>query len=417
MGQSGLLSVLHQRGFVHQCSDEKGLEALLNAKTNLSVYSGFDCTAPTLHVGNLVQLMILRIVQQLGYKPIVLIGGATTKIGDPSGKEETRQLRDDTEINHNKEGIKKTIAQFIRFDNSATGAVLVDNYDWFKNINYIQFLRDIGRHFSVNRMLSFESVKTRLEREQNLSFLEFNYMLFQAYDYVELYKQYGCRLQVGGSDQWGNIVNGIELARRLAMKEELFGLTTPLVTTASGAKMGKTAKGAVWLNADLVSPYDYWQFWRNTEDKDVGRFLRLFTQLPLEQIKHLEALSGAEINEAKIALANAATEICHGKAAAESAYKTACDTFVSGGHGEGLPILELDKKTLEQGMALYKLLAQLGLVASGGEAKRLIVGGGAKVNDKKYMDPEMLITTTFLNEEGIIKLSAGKKKHGLLRMK
>ena len=416
MKKLGLLDILHKRGFFYQCTNEKGLSDLLSSDRNHPVYSGFDCTAATLHVGNLVQLMMMRWVQHCGYKPIILLGGATTKIGDPSGRDETRTLRSDVDIEHNRSGIQKVIHQFVRCDGSADGAVIVDNYAWFKDIGYIDFLREVGRHFSVNRMLTFESVKTRLDREQNLSFLEFNYLLLQAYDFVELHSGYGCRVQFGGSDQWGNIVSGVELGRRLGIEDELFGMTTPLITTASGAKMGKTAKGAVWLTAEDLSPYDYWQFWRNTEDKDVGRFLRLFTELPLSDIEALESLEGNRINEAKVVLANEATAICHGKAVAEAACNTAQQTFAKGGYGEALPVLELDRAALEQGIPAYKLYVKLGIAESGGAARRLIAGGGAKIQDVKCTDAEMLITLDDLNEEGVIKLSAGKKKHGIVKV-
>lgn len=411
------VEMLHQRGFFYQCTNEKGLSELLSQPTQHPIYSGFDCTASTLHVGNLVQLMILRWVQHYGYKPIILLGGATTKIGDPSGKDETRILQTEATIDQNRKGIEAVIRQFIRCDGSAEGGVIVDNNEWFEGVKYIDFLREVGRHFSVNRMLTFDSVKARLDREQNLSFLEFNYLLFQAYDFTELYRRYGCRIQCGGSDQWGNIVSGVELARRQAITQELFGITTPLITTASGAKMGKTAKGAVWLTADQLSAYDYWQFWRNTEDKDVTRFLKLFTELPLPEIEKLALLEGTEINEAKIILANEATAICHGREAAHAAYETAKQTFTQGGYGEDLPVLELGASALSEGIVLYKLYMQMGLAESGGAARRLIAGGGAKVNDEKCMDADMIVTSKHLDDKGMIKLSAGKKKHGIVKVK
>lgn len=426
MVQSKFLQTFKARGFLHQCTDEAGLDAVFSAAEKagkaLPVYIGFDCTAPSLHVGSLLQIMILRLVQQSGHKPIVLLGGGTTKVGDPSGKDETRKIQTDADIANNMAGIRKVFEPYIRFGNGASDAVMVNNDEWLSGLGYIAFLRDIGAHFSVNKMLSFDSVKLRLEREQNLSFLEFNYMLLQAYDFTELFTRYGCRLQIGGSDQWGNIVNGIDLQRRLHPGEgehsakALFGLTTPLITTASGAKMGKTAQGAVWLTADMVSPYDYWQFWRNTEDKDVGRFLRLFTELSLEEIARLETLEGAKINDAKIVLANEATALCHGKQAAADAAETARKTFEQGGFGDALPVVEVPSDELGAGIPAFKLFQLSGLAESGNAAKRLIEGGGGRINDVKVDDALQLVSMIHLNGDGVIKLSSGKKKHALVKV-
>jgi len=474
MAKSEFLKIFNERGFFHQCTDEEGLDKLLSTKGQ-RVYIGFDCTATSLHVGSLIQIMILRWLQKCGHKPIVLLGGGTTKVGDPSGKDETRKLQTSDSIRKNMDGIRSIIGKFIKFGEGETDAVLVNNDDWLGSLKYIDFLRDIGSHFSVNRMLSFESVKMRLDREQNLSFLEFNYMILQAYDFVELYNKYGCRVQIGGSDQWGNIINGIDLHLRLQTKNkceevldidisnglkdyldmardqypefckgknislwtpleaikpetkklkvryeyhpdsDLYGLTTPLITTASGAKMGKTAQGAVWLTEDMVSPYDYWQFWRNTEDKDVGRFLRLFTELDIAEIERLEKLEGAEINQAKIILANEATKICHGEQAAKDSEETARKTFEQGGIGDFLPVVEIAKAELEIGIPAFKMLMQAGLADSGKAAKRLIQGGGAKINDNKIEDEMINIGLDFINSDGVIKLSSGKKKHALVK--
>lgn len=415
MAQNDFISIFKERDFFHQCTDEDGLKALLKENKS-AIYIGFDCTAPSLHVGSLVQIMILRWLQKCGHKPIVLLGGGTTKVGDPSGRDETRKILDEKGIAENMAGIKSLLEQFITFGNAQSDAILVNNDDWLSGLQYIEFLRDIGKHFSVNKMLTFDSVKLRLEREQNLSFLEFNYMVLQAYDFVELYNKHNCRIQIGGSDQWGNIVNGIELGRRMGCKE-LFGLTTPLITTASGAKMGKTAQGAVWLTADRFSPYDYWQFWRNTEDRDVGRFLKLFTELPIDEIKKLESLKDAEINEAKIVLANEATRICHGETAAIEAEQTAKKTFEEGSFGDDLPMVEITESELQSGIPAYKALQLSGLAESGGAAKRLIKGGGGRVNDVQFKDENQLVSLDDINNEGIIKLSAGKKKHALIRAK
>ncbi len=414
-----LFTLIEQRGYLSDCTDTDGLKKLLSEQKNVPIYIGFDCTAPSLHVGSLIQIMILRHIQKSGHKPIVLMGGGTTKVGDPSGKDESRKMLSDADIQNNMDSIKHVFAQFMEFedefDANSNNAFMVNNDDWLKDLNYIDFLRDYGPHFSINRMLTMESVKLRLERESHLSFLEFNYMLLQAYDFVELKKNYGCKIQIGGSDQWGNIVNGIELNRRLG-GDEIFGLTTPLITTSSGAKMGKTASGAIWLNPDQCSPYDYWQFWRNTEDADVGRFLRLFTELSLEEIAQLEQAEGAEINKAKIELANAATALAHGKDAAKEAEATAQKVFEQGGIGDDLPTVEISKVELDAGIPVFKLFVTAGLEESGGAVRRLIKGGGAKINDQKIDDAEQVITSTDINSDGIIKLSAGKKRHALVKI-
>ena len=411
--RSEFLREIITRGFMHQCTDLAGLdEAAGNGR--VVAYIGFDCTADSLHVGNLVGVMLLRWLQKCGHKPIVLMGGGTTKVGDPSGKDETRKLLSDQDIARNIAGIKDVFRQFLAFGDGPTDAVMVNNDDWLSGLNYIAFLRDYGRHFSVNRMLSFDSVKLRLEREQPLSFIEFNYMVLQAYDFLELARRHGCTLQMGGSDQWGNIVNGVELARRIDQRE-LFGLTTPLITTSAGAKMGKTASGAVWLNEARLSAYDYWQFWRNTEDADVGRFLRLFTELPLDEIARLEALQSAEVNEAKKVLANEATRLCRGGAAAAEAAETARKTFEEGGLGEALPTVEVARSELADGLLAYDLLRRAGLAASNGEARRLIKGGGGRINDQVIGDESRVVGLADLNPEGVIKLSAGKKRHALVR--
>jgi tyrosyl-tRNA synthetase len=415
--RSAFLTTVTERGFVHQCTDTEALDAALSEGergTPKVCYIGFDCTADSLHVGSLLPIMLLRWFQKSGQKPIVLMGGGTTKVGDPSGKDESRQLLTDETIAANKDGIKGVFSKFLKFGDGPTDAVMVDNDDWLKTLEYIPFLRDFGRHFSVNRMLSFESVKLRLEREQPLSFLEFNYMILQAYDFLELNRRHGCILQMGGSDQWGNIVNGVELGRRVD-GAELFGLTAPLITTSSGAKMGKTAAGAVWLNADRVSPYDYWQFWRNTADADVGRFLRLFTELPLDEIAKFEALEGAGINEAKKVLANEATALCHGAAAAAEAARTAAETFEQGQSSAGLPTVEIPAAELDVGLPAFALFARAGLAASNGEARRLIRGGGGRINDVALSDENAVIAAKDAGADGAIKLSAGKKRHVLVR--
>jgi len=401
-----------ERGYMHQCTDLDALDELAHDKI-VSAYIGFDCTAPSLHAGSLVQIMMLRLMQHTGHKPIILMGGGTTKVGDPSGKDESRQLLDDEAIAANMAGIKEVFSKFLTFGDGPTDAIMVNNDDWLNGIQYIDFLRDYGRHFSVNRMLGFESVKIRLEREHNLSFLEFNYMILQAYDFLELSRRHDCLLQMGGSDQWGNIVNGVELGRRLDQRE-LFGLTTPLLTTSSGAKMGKTAAGAVWLNADMLSPYDYWQYWRNTEDADVGKFLRLFTDLSLDDISKLETRQGAELNEVKKRLATEVTALCHGSEAAEEAAKTARQTFEEGGLGDALPGTDVAKADLDAGIAVFELFKTAGLAVSNGEARRLIKGGGGKLNDEKISDETQAITMGDVNADGVIKLSAGKKRHALI---
>ena len=376
-------------------------------------YIGFDATASSLHVGSLVQIMMLRHLQRSGLKPIVLMGGGTTKVGDPSGKDDQRQLLDDAQINKNIAGIRSVFEKFLTFGDGPSDAVLVNNAEWLEDLHYIDFLREYGRHFSVNRMLTFESVKLRLEREQPLSFLEFNYMILQAYDFLELSRRYGCRLQMGGSDQWGNIVAGVELTRRVN-GTGLFGLTTPLLATASGAKMGKTASGAVWLNADRLPPYDYWQYWRNTEDADVGHFLRLFTEIPDEEIRRLEALPGADINAAKIVLADAATSLCHGAAATRGAAETARQTFSGTGYGEDLPRFEVSRAALDAKLPLYELLRMAGLAKSNSDARRLIKGGGARVNGVAEHDVSATVSAAAITDAGVIKLSAGKKRHALV---
>lgn len=410
-----------ERGYLHQCTDEDGLSALLSSGNCVPAYIGFDCTAPSLHVGSLVQIMMLRHLQKAGHKPIVLMGGGTTKVGDPSGKDESRKMLTDEQIATNMASIKKVFEQFLTFGDGPSDAIMVNNDDWLKDINYIEFLRDYGRHFSVNRMIGMESVKQRLERESHLSFLEFNYMVMQAYDFVELNKRHACRLQIGGSDQWGNIVTGTELYRKTTSSDDvLFGLTSPLITTASGAKMGKTASGAVWLNYDEAnpdyskSPYDYWQFWRNCEDADVGRFLRLFTELPLDEIAQIEALEGAQINDAKIRLANEATALLHGEAAAREAAQTAKKVFEQGGVGDALPEVTLAAAELEAGIAAFKLFVEAGLAKSGKEARQKIRENAARVNDELITDENQLIGSAQMQDEQI-KLSVGKKRHALVR--
>lgn len=462
--KSDFLKIMTERGFIHQCTHDAELDAAL-VSGKITAYIGFDCTAPSLHVGSLMQIMALRWLQKTGNKPIVLLGGGTTKVGDPSGKDESRRLLTDDDIARNTASVQSLFSQFLRFGTSANDALLVNNSEWLEGLHYISFLRDVGKHFSVNRMLTQESVKTRLEREQNLSFLEFNYMVLQAYDFVQLAKRYGCQLQIGGSDQWGNIVMGIELHRKLeaekssgratldlaqmagatllevqpfinsrksretdftskaflkqagaAPRQEVFGLTTPLLATASGAKMGKTAEGAVWLHKDMLSAYDYWQYWRNTEDADVGRFLRLFTELPIKEIAELEKLKGAEINEAKKILATEATKLCHGEKAAKLAAETAHKTFEEGGLAETLPEFILSRTQLGKGTPAYELFRAAGLSESGSEAKRLIRGGGAKINDQKIIGENDVITPSHFSADGKAKLSAGKKRHLLVKL-
>ena len=409
--KSDFLNVLSSRGFIQQISEPDALDALACEK-EITAYIGFDCTAPSLHVGNLVSIMLLYWLQQTGHRPIALMGGGTTRVGDPSGKDESRRLLTDEMIAKNLAGIREVFGKFLSFGDGK--AVMANNADWLNELNYVDFLRDVGRHFSVNRMLAFDSVKLRLDRQQELSFLEFNYMILQAYDFVELHKRHGCVLQMGGSDQWGNIVNGIDLGRRMATPQ-LHALTTPLITTSSGEKMGKTASGAVWLNADMKSPYDYWQFWRNTDDADVERFLKLFTTLPMREIERLAALRGQEINEAKKALADSATALLHGADAAREAAETARKTFEEGGIAENLPSLEIPRGELEAGIGVLALFVRAGLVASNGEARRQIKGGGLRVNDTGVSDEKMVLALKDLTPEGVIKLSLGKKRHVLLK--
>jgi tyrosyl-tRNA synthetase len=411
--KSDFLTVLRERGYVHQCSDYAGLDEKARSG-ELVAYIGFDCTAASLHVGSLLQIMMLHWLQKTGGKPIALMGGGTTMVGDPSGKDESRKLLTVEQIGENKAGIRKAFSHFIAFGDGKTDAVMPDNAEWLTKLNYVEFLRDVGRHFSVNRMLSMDSVKMRLERDQELSFLEFNYMCLQAYDFVELHRRHGCTLQMGGSDQWGNIVNGIDLGRRMGT-HQLHALTCSLLTTASGAKMGKTAAGAVWLNADLLSPYSYWQYWRNTEDADVERFLKLFTLLPLDEIARLAALRGQDINEAKKTLASEATALMHGREAAILAAETARQTFEEGAAAANLPSTEIPRTELEAGISVLAGFVRAGLVASNGEARRQIKGGGLRVNDMPVTDEKMLLTTMDLSGEGAIKLSLGKKRHVLLK--
>ncbi len=402
--RSELLRTLDARGYIHQVTDASALDALA-PKAIIPGYIGFDATAPSLHVGSMVQIMMLRRLQQAGHKPIVLMGGGTTKVGDPSGKDESRKLLTDDDINANIASIRRIFERFLTFGDGPSDAVIVNNADWLDRLEYVPFLRDVGRHFTINRMLTFDSVKLRLDREQPLTFLEFNYMILQAYDFLELSRRSGCRLQMGGSDQWGNIINGVEIARRID-GAEVYGVTTPLITTAGGAKMGKSVSGAVWLHEDQLPHYDYWQFWRNADDRDVGRFLRLFTDLPLDEIARLEALEGAEINSAKIALANAATALCRGNDAAQTAAETARKTFEEGSGGGDLPTFAVDGNSI----ALIDALIQLGFVTSKGEAKRLIKGGGARIDGEPVSDEGAMITIG----DTPLRISAGKKLHGIL---
>ena len=411
--RSELIQTLTARGFLHQCTDLTALDAKAAAGP-ITAYIGFDATADSLHVGSLVQIMMLRWLQKTGHKPLPLMGGGTTKIGDPSGRDESRGLLDDATIASNIASIQKVFGRFLTFGSGNSDAMMVNNADWLDGLQYIPFLRDIGKHFTINRMLTMDSVKLRLEREQPLTFLEFNYMILQGYDFVELYKRHGVTLQLGGSDQWGNIIQGVELGRRVA-GGEFFGFTCPLITTASGAKMGKTAAGAVWLKAERLAPYDYYQFWRNTEDGDVGRFLKLFTDLPLDEIARLEKLEGAEINDAKKVLALEATTLLHGPDAANDAAETARKTFEQGGISDDLPTVEIDAAALKAGIAAWDLFSRAGLAASNGEARRLVRGGGAKLNDQKCDDENAIITTDAV-VNGVIKLSAGKKRHAIVKV-
>lgn len=403
--QSDFLNILTERGFIHQSSDPEGIDKLAKAG-GLTTYVGYDCTAPSLHVGSLISIMMLHWLQATGAgKPIALMGGGTTRVGDPSGRDETRRILTIEQIGQNKDGIKQVFASFLKFGEGKMDALMVDNADWLAPLNYIEFLRDVGKHFSVNRMLAMDSVKLRLEREHELSFIEFNYMILQAYDFVELFKRHGCRLQMGGSDQWGNIVNGIDLGRRMGA-EQLYVLTCPLLTTSSGAKMGKTAAGAVWLNADQLPVYDYWQFWRNTEDADVARFLKLYTTLPMHEISRLAALAGAEINEAKKVLATEATALIHGRAAAEAAAETARKAFEEGEAAEGLPEI-----TEEDGVGLLSVLVKAGFATSNGEARRAVAGNAVSVDDARVTDPAMKLSLA----SGSVKVSMGKKKHVIVK--
>ncbi len=411
--KSDFLRVMSERGFIHQISDDAGLDQLF-ARETVTAYVGYDATATSLHIGNLISATMLYWLQETGHRPIALMGGGTSMIGDPSFRDDQRKLLTPEAIATNIEGIKRIFDRILRFGDGAGDAIMVNNADWLMKLNYVEFLRDVGRHFSVNRMLTFDSVKLRLEREQSLSFLEFNYMILQGYDFVELSRRYGCRLQMGGSDQWGNIINGVDLGHRMGTPQ-LYALTTPLLTTSSGAKMGKSAKGAVWLNGDLYSPYDFWQYWRNTEDADVTRFLKIFTRLPLSEIARLAALGGSEINEAKKVLATETTAIVHGREAAEQAEETARKTFEEGALAETLPTVEVGKADLESGVGILSLFVTAGLAASNGEARRHIQGGAVRLNDQSVSDDRRLVTLEDLGPEQVVKLSLGKKKHVLVR--
>lgn len=438
--KSEFLRIIEGRGFIQDCTDFEGVDNYISecerSDKPAIAYIGFDCTASSLHAGSLMQIMALRFFQRSGHKPIVLLGGGTTLIGDPSGKDEARKMLTQEDIEKNKQGIRKVFEKYLDFENTynpnSSKAFLVDNAEWLTGLKYLDFLRDVGKHFSINRMLSFDSVKTRLEREQNLSFLEFNYMILQGYDFVELNNKYNCRIQIGGSDQWGNIVNGTELNRRLhtsklnidtnmpvpiisAGNKEIFGLTTPLLTTSSGAKMGKTADGAVWLDEELLKPYDFWQYWRNTSDADVIKFLKLFTEFSPEETHEFSKAEGAEINKVKIKLATAVTELCHGKEKAHNAEETARKVFEQGTLGGDLPVFNIEKEKLEEGIVIHELLKISGLCESNGKAKDLIDGGGARINDEKITDKNLIINSSFLKEE-VIKLSSGKKKHIILKV-
>lgn len=409
---NNFIHILSNRGFIYQSTNLEQLD-LITSKQKVKAYIGFDCTAKSLHVGSLIQIMMLRWLQKSGHQPIILLGGGTTKIGDPSGKDEARKILGLNDIEENKASLKKVFARFLDFE-SENKAIILDNDEWLSRINYVEFLRDYGSYFSINRMISFESVKMRLEREQSLSFLEFNYMLLQAFDFFHLYQEENCVVQMGGSDQWGNIINGVELIRK-KLGKEVFGLTSPLLTTASGAKMGKTESGAVWLNEDMLSPYDYWQFWRNTEDADVIKFLKLFTEIPLDQIHELSKLEGKDINEAKIILADEATKLCHGTIATESAKKTAQKTFEDGGSGSDLPEYTLYTKEIESGIELYNLLTRCGLSQSNSASKKLIEGSGARINNEVIGDTKYIVTSKDF-KEGVLKLSSGKKRHVLIKL-
>ena len=411
--KSDFLNVLASRGFIHQVSEPDALDEIARSRP-ITAYIGFDCTAASLHVGSLLPIMMLYWLQQTGHQPIALMGGGTTRVGDPSGKDESRRILTDALIGENLKGIRAIFAKFLKFEGSGGNAIMANNADWLNSLNYIDFLRDVGRHFSVNRMLSFDSVKMRLERQQELSFLEFNYMILQAYDFVELNKRTGCVLQMGGSDQWGNIVNGIDLGRRMR-NVQLFALTSPLITTSSGAKMGKTAAGAVWLNADLVSPYDYWQYWRNTEDGDVARFLKLFTVLPLDEIGRLAALKGAEVNEAKKVLATEATALVHGRAAADEAAGTARKTFEEGKTSLALPSISLPRADIDAGLGVLAAFVKAGLAGSNGEVRRAIANNAIQINDVRVTDDKYVIGNKDITADGVIKLSFGNKQHVLIK--
>ena len=411
--KSDFLHTLSERGFIHQTSDDSGLDALLNKETVTS-YIGFDPTASSLHAGSLIQIMMLYWFQKTGHRPIALMGGGTGMIGDPSFKDDARQLMTPQKIDDNLAGIRTNFSNYLNFGDGKTDALMINNADWLLGINYVEFLRDVGRHFSVNRMLSFDSVKLRLDREQSLSFLEFNYMILQAYDFVELNRRYDCRLQMGGSDQWGNIINGIDLGHRLDTPQ-LYAVTSPLLTTSSGAKMGKSASGAIWLSDDLLGVYDFWQYWRNTEDADVTRFLKLYTTLPMEEIGRLEKLGGTEINEVKKILATEITALLHGRAAAEEAAETARKTFEEGGLAQNLPSVEVPASELAAGIGLLSLFVTAGLAASNGEARRHVKGGAVRINDEQVTDERRIVGDGDLTEDGIVKLSLGKKKHMLVR--
>ena len=411
--KSDFLRTLDERGFIHQISDEAGLDELF-AKETVTAYIGFDPTAPSLHAGGLIQIMMLHWMQKTGHQPISLMGGGTGMVGDPSFKDDARQLMTVDTIESNIASIKRVFANYLDYDKASKPALMINNADWLRGINYLEFLRDVGRHFSVNRMLSFDSVKTRLDREQSLSFLEFNYMILQAYDFVELNKRTGCRLQMGGSDQWGNIVNGIDLGHRMGTPQ-LYALTSPLLTTSSGAKMGKSMNGAVWLNPDMLSAYDFWQYWRNTEDADVSRFLKLYTTLPMDEIARLSALGGSEINEVKKILATEITAMLHGRDNAEQAAETARKTFEEGALADNLPSIEVPKAELEAGVGLLSLIVRAGLATSNGEARRHVQGGAVRINDESISDERKLIGSGEVTADGVIKLSLGKKKHILVR--
>ena len=410
--KSDFMAVMMQRGFLADCTDYQGLDDAL-AKGCVPGYIGFDATAKSLHVGSLIQIMMLRWLQKTGHQPITLMGGGTTKVGDPSFRADERPLLTDGQINDNIAGIKSVFSKYLDYDTGPNNALMLNNAEWLDGLNYLEFLRDIGRHFSVNRMLSFESVKSRLDREQSLSFLEFNYMILQAYDFLELNRRYGCLVQFGGSDQWGNIINGIDLTRRV-LDHEIYGLTSPLLTTSDGKKMGKSADGAVWLNAEMRSPYEFWQFWRNTTDADVGRFLKLYTEMPVEECDRLGALAGSEINDAKIALANAVTTLCHGADAASAAEATAREVFEKGGVGDDLPTLALTAEEVGEGVSIVQLIVRSGLAKSGKEAKRLIAENGARIDDAPLTDAGRMLTAGDLAAP--VKLSAGKKRHALVKL-